>query len=324
MPQQVADMAEKPDFIAGVWAAIPTPFQADGRLDETGLRANCAYFANALQLRGVFCNGVMGEVGALTRRERMLALEANLLAAGTMHVGVVINDQSLAETLELARHAGSAGAHHVVLMRPPGQLSDTELQDYCSAAIEAAGVPGVLFDRALPGAGWPRAVIAALASQGLIRAVKCTRDWDSNVELRQVFAGALVVTDPFEFRLLANLARFDLKVLYADPEPYLFQSTTALPIRDCMAAAARNDWAEAVRLFRALEPLRAAYDRWVLRPLRHGGPMNAALKHWCSRIGLAAGPVRAPLRPLTDEDRRQFDTELDQAMRSVEHLVRWR
>ena len=48
-------------------------------------------------------------------------------------------------------------------------------------------------------------------------------------------------------------------------------------------------------------------------PLMRGQPINAALKHWCRRLGLAAGPVRQPLRELTASQAAALDADLDAA-----------
>lgn len=304
-------------FLDGVWAAVHTPFLADGSLDLPGLRANAARFAGPLGLSGIFCNGVIGEVGTLSREERLATLEAHLDGGGGLRVGVVVSAASLPDTIEIARHAGRAGAHHLVLMRPAGQMLEAELEDYVAAVVDAAALPAVLFDRALPGAGWPQAVIRSLALRGLVRAVKCTRDWDASVELRAAIGDVVQVTDPFECRMLANLLRFDLPVLYADPEPYLFQRDGVTPVNAYLAAWRTGDHATAVAGYRRLEEMRRAYDAWVLHPLRHGGTVHDAIKRWSEFLGLAAGPVRRPHKPLADEARARLRWQLQALFEST-------
>ena len=59
----------------GVWAAIPTPFTPDDRLDEDGLRRNMRHYTDVLRVDGIFCTGTMGEFWALTKEERKRAVE---------------------------------------------------------------------------------------------------------------------------------------------------------------------------------------------------------------------------------------------------------
>src|SRR6266852_5158603 len=72
-----AKEAAKAEF-HGLWAAITTPFTQDGQLDEPGLRQNMRYFTDVLHLDGVFCTGNMGEFWALTKEERLRAVEVVL------------------------------------------------------------------------------------------------------------------------------------------------------------------------------------------------------------------------------------------------------
>jgi 4-hydroxy-tetrahydrodipicolinate synthase len=301
-------------FLGGIWAAVHTPFHADGALDLDGVAANAAQYAGPLGLAGIFVNGGMGEHTSLSAGERKAALQAHIAGGGAgWRVGTVVTQYSLPDTLELARHAGQAGADHIVLMRPSGGLTDDELGDYAETVIAAAGLPGILFDRALAPGGWPVPVILRLARTGAIRAVKCTRDPDANGVLRAACGDAVLVTNPFESQCLSMLARWGLDSLYADPEPYLFQRPGHRPIAAYHTAWRDGDVATAMAVFQSLEPMRAVYERWITGPLRQGRPVNAALKRWAGRMGLATGPVRHPLRPLPPDVATALDADLDRA-----------
>jgi 4-hydroxy-tetrahydrodipicolinate synthase len=305
-------------FLDGIWAAVATPFQANGALDLKGLERNAQVYGQALGLDGIFCNGLMGEGWALSLDERKASLEATLSGRpGHLRVGVVTSHQSLAETLDLSRHAAQTGADHLVLMRPGGLFSDEDLDRYVRAVRDAAGIPIILFDSGAQSGGYPLTVLRRLAEDGQIRGVKCTRDWDAINEVRAVCGHAIAVTDPYESHWLGNLMRFDLRALYADPEPYLFQLPGCRYIQGYYHAYERNDLQTAMDHYRALEPLRSVYECWILSPLRSGRPMNAALKHWCERMGLAAGPVRAPLQPLAADEARMLDQDLTDAFDAV-------
>ncbi len=305
-------------FLDGIWAAVATPFQADGALDPKAIERNAHTYGRTLGLDGIFCNGLMGEGWALSADERRLALEATLSGrAGHLRVGVVTTHHSLAETLDLSRHAARTGADHLVLMRPGGLFSDDDLDRYVRSVRDAVEIPIVLFDSGAQSGGFPLAVLRRLAEDGQIQAVKCTRDWDAVNEVRAGCGHAIAVADPYESHWLGNLIRFDLRALYADPEPYLFQLPGCRLIHDYYRAYACGDLRSAMDHYRALEPLRSVYERWILAPLKSGRPMNAALKHWCGRMGLAAGPVRAPLRPLSADDARRLDQDLTDAFGAV-------
>jgi dihydrodipicolinate synthase/N-acetylneuraminate lyase len=96
----------------GVWAAITTPFTANDRLDEAGLRRNMRHYTDGLHVDGVFCTGTMGEFWALTKEERKRAVEI-----------VVERDH------DMKVHMSSAAPF---LMQVPGY---TPMRDYAELAL---------------------------------------------------------------------------------------------------------------------------------------------------------------------------------------------
>lgn len=297
----------------GIWAAVPTPFRADESLDLPGIAANVRHF-RALGLAGLFCNGLMGEGWSLSMAERRQILETMVAAAeGAMPIGVVTTHGSVGETLEFSRHAALSGADHVVLMRPPGLFSGYELADMVRMIADAVECRLVLFDSEAQSGGYPSAVIRRLAEEGRIHAVKCTRNGDAIAALRAECGDVVAICDPYEDHALSNLQRFNAQVLYADPEPYLYQ-TPALPLIHGYFEDHRHGRLDAMLAGHArLEPLRRVYGRWIQTPLMRGQPINAALKHWCHRLGLAAGPVRRPLRALAANQLAALDADLNAA-----------
>lgn len=285
--------------LAGIWAAIPTPFRQDGALDLDGIASNAQHYHSSLGLDGVFCHGIMGEGWSLTLDERQAALEALTEGARSLRVGVVITHHALAETLALARHAGAARAHHVVLMRPRGPYRDAELIAYAEAVADAAGLPLVLFESPAPGMSFGPVVIEALARHGCLIGVKATGGAKAVSALRIFASESCPICDPHEDQWLCSLLRDPAQPLYADPEPYLYQTASRQPIRDYRDALAAGDAAAALKSWRTLEPWRYVYERWIIGPLDRGHSPAAALKYWMQHIGLAAGLVRAPLVPLS-------------------------
>ena len=103
----------------GVWAAIATPFHADGSLDEAGLRRNMRHFTGALNVAGIFCAGTMGEFWALTKEERKRVVEIVVEEArGHCRVIAHTGHHSAHETIELTTHAEKVGADFAILMTP--------------------------------------------------------------------------------------------------------------------------------------------------------------------------------------------------------------
>lgn len=298
-------------WLRGIWAATHTPFLADGEVDRTGIRRNARHYCDAIGLDGIFCNGLMGEGWALDSGERRLILD-DLLdeIGGDIGVGVVVTHHSERETLDLARHAERSGAHHVVLMRPNAPLSDDEVLAHIQNVAAATDLPIILFEAGAHGRRFGERVIRASAERGAIAAVKAVQGIEAAARLRECCGGTITVTDPVEENWLTNFLRFDLGVLYADPEPYLFQRPGDHVIRRYFRAAEKRDIGQAWRIHSQLEAVRRVYNRWILWPLNNGFPPNAALKLWCETMGLAAGPVRSPLMALSREKSSMLKAEL--------------
>ena len=317
-PPGSADDTERAGFLTGIWAAVPTPLLEDGELDLPGIAHNARRLREDLGLQGIFCNGLMGEQWSLKLAERMQILEASIEATnGCLQIGVVASASTLSDTLHLARHAARVGAHHIVLMRPAGLLHEREIKSFIGTVADSCSIPIVLFDGGELTGSFPATLIEDLARDDVIQGVKSTRGDDSAEALRQECGRSVAVMDPYESHWLNNLLRFDLRVLYADPEPYLFQLPGQRLISDYFHAYAQNDLGQAAHLFRTLEPLRALYHRWIMGPLQQGHPINAVLKRWYGVMGFAAGPVRAPLASLSNDEASRFDLELHAAFRQV-------
>jgi 4-hydroxy-tetrahydrodipicolinate synthase len=301
-------------WLQGIWAAVPTPFLADQSLDFGGIAQNVRHFRDALGLAGIFCNGLMGEVWSLSTNERRQVLEATLTAAeGLLPIGVVTSHASVAETRALSRHAADTGVDHIVLMRPPGLFSNDEICDFVRMIRHAVTCKVVLFDSKAQSGGYPTVVIRRLAEEGCIDAVKCTRNGDAITALRGEVGNMVLICDPYESHALGNLVRFGHRVLYADPEPYLYHVSGDHLISRYFNDHSRLDFGSMVHVHAQLEPLRLVYERWIQMQLMSGQPINAALKHWCRRLGLAAGPVRYPLRELTAGQVAALNADLDSA-----------
>ena len=280
----------------GIWAAVPTPFHADQSLDLGGIARNVRHYRDVLGLAGIFCNGLIGEAWSLSTTERRQVLEATLAAAdGLLPIGVVTTHASIAETRELSRHAAAAGADHIVLMRPPGLFSNDEISDFVRMIRHAVACKVVLFDGEAQSGGYPTGVIRQLAEEGCIAAVKCTRNADAITALRAECGGTVQICDPYESHALANLVRFGDRILYADPEPYLYQVSGVQLIRGYFEDHRRGEFGSMIEQHARLEPLRRVYERWIQMPLMRGQSINAALKHWCRRrIGGRPCPSATP------------------------------
>lgn len=300
----------KADWLRGLWASVPTPLQPNGDLHLEGIPSLVDHYVDVLALEGIYCNGIMGEGWLLTHDERKAVLTALSIAAkARLKIGVVVTAGSPTETVELAAHAEQVGVHHIVVAPPPGHFSSAELIAYVQMIREAVALPLVIVQTSSGGFGLD--IVRELASvDGLVSAIKLGANGEDLQTMINEFGSRISVTDPLEVNWLTNLEAVGMQVLYADPEPYLFQTANHRPIDGYYRSFVAGDLSGAARISSQLEPVREVYDRWIMRPLISGVAPIGALKAWCEYMGLSVGPPRQPLSPLTSRERQQLYGEL--------------
>ena len=294
-----------------VWAAIHTPFTSSLALDEEGLRQNARRYVE-LGLKGVFCNGLMGEVWSLTHEERKRVVDVMTdEAQGRLAISVVISASSIDETLALGDHAKRAKVEHVVLMVPTaGPRSDEQQLSYFQHVCARLDVPVVIFNAATAaGSALAPATFAKLCDLPQVQMLKTTA-YAENAALRQAARNNVVVSDPLEEHFIRNRLEYSQPILYADPEPFLYQVPGHRPVADYIAQLDSEAVTQAEVAAASLEPLRAVFNKWIMGPLNRGHMPNAALKHWCDLIGMVGGAVRSPIRPLSDQEEQELHADL--------------
>jgi 4-hydroxy-tetrahydrodipicolinate synthase len=283
-------------------------------LDEAGLRHNVRRYIE-LGLAGVFCNGLMGEVWSLSIAERQRILEVLIdEAQGRLGVSVVISGRTVEETLALGAHARRTGAAHAVLMLQMTEMrTDEEQLAYLQHICERLEMRVVLFNAATTaGPVLSPELFSRLCDLPGVTILKTTATPDHNDALRHAARNNVVVSDPLEEHFLINHRDHGQPILYADPEPYLYQTPDDLNVSRYIANLDAGQYQLAEQQFLSLQSLRAAYNKWIMEPLERGQMPNAALKHWCDMIGLAGGPARHPVLGLSDDQKREMEAELRQ------------
>jgi dihydrodipicolinate synthase/N-acetylneuraminate lyase len=273
-------------MLRGALAAALTPLRDDGAaLDEEAFRPYAEFLA-AAGLDGTLALGTTGEGILLSAAERRRAAE--LFLEGPLPVIVHCGAQTTAETAALAEHAAGAGAAGVAVISPPYfALDDESLLAHLASAAHAAGeTPFYVYEfKARSGYAVPLSVLERLR------------------ERAPNFAGLKVSDRPFEAL-----------------EPYLldgldvFVGAEELVLRGVERGAVGTVSGlgsvfpeRVVALLRDgdgdIGALRAGLDRF---------PFQAAAKYALGRRGVPVREdVRAPLRRLGDDEKRELDAWLE-------------
>lgn len=160
--------------LRGIIVPLLTPLTRAGKLDEAGLGRLTERLLRA-GVHGFFVAGTTGEFLALPAEARMRSygVVASAAAGGAIVVGGVTAG-CLDDTLRYADAAVAAGADAVSLLPPPYfPLTDAELGDYYSNAIERLPLPVVLYNfPALAGKAISPELMAILAGHPKVIGMK--------------------------------------------------------------------------------------------------------------------------------------------------------
>ena len=273
-------------MLRGALAAALTPLRDDGAaLDEEAFRPYAEFLA-AAGLDGTLALGTTGEGILLSAAERRRAAE--LFLEGPLPVIVHCGAQTTAETAALAEHAAGAGAAGVAVISPAYfALDDEALLGHLTAAARAAGeVPFYVYEfKARSGYAVPIPVIERLREQA------------------PNFAGLKVSDKPFDA-----------------VEPYLLEGLDVFVGAEELVLKGIERGAVGT-----VSGLGSVFPERVVALIRHGDgdvgalraamdrfPFQAAAKYVLGRRGVPVREdVRAPLRRLGDNEKRELDAWLE-------------
>ncbi len=292
------------ESFAGLIAAPVTAMNADGSINLDTVEAQAAALA-ANAVVGAFVCGTTGEGVSLSREERMAVAGRWREAAGDgFRIIVHVGHQSTAEARTLAEHAERIGADAVAAAGPcffkPTSLD--HLIDYCAEIASATALPFYYYH--IPSMTGVQVKMSEFLPAGVERiptlaGAKFTHEDLMDFGLCVPLAGGrfemLFGRDEFLLAGLALGARGAVGTTYGFAAPLYLRIVAAFERGDMETARADQHRAmEMIRTFRTFG----------------GGP--EATKAIMTLIGIDCGPVRPPLRTLSDEQADQLRRELDQ------------
>lgn len=148
----------------GYWPAAPTPFAADGGLDEKAFAALLELYLEQ-GVHGVLVNGSTGEWFSQSREERQRVAEIAVeTVAGRIPVVIGISAYTAREACDLAEHAARVGAAGVLATPPPYvHPAPEEIVAFYAAVSAATPLPFMVYN-------WPRGVSVDIsATPDLVR-----------------------------------------------------------------------------------------------------------------------------------------------------------
>ena len=140
-------MSPEPSFLRGVYNITPTPFHADGTLDEASL-ATLVEFNLARRVNGLTVLGVMGEAHKLSDLERDRVIAATVdESAGRLPICVGATHGGTDGCIGYSRRAAVLGANALMIAPPKlSRSSDAALRRHYLTVADAVDLPIVVQD----------------------------------------------------------------------------------------------------------------------------------------------------------------------------------
>ncbi|MFF8988716.1 4-hydroxy-tetrahydrodipicolinate synthase [Streptomyces sp. NPDC014983] len=269
--------------------AMITPFTEEGALDRAGAQELAAHLV-AEGCDGLVLNGTTGESPTTTDAEKAELITAVREAVGDRVPLIAgIGTADTRHTTELALAAQKAGADAVLVVAPYySRPPQDAVAAHFRAVADAGGLPVLLYD--IPGRTGTRIApetILHLAEHPRIVGVKdCSYD----------FLGTQKVLSRTDLAYYAGCDEHNL-ALYA---------VGAAGCISTVANAAPRHIAAVLDAYDAADTVRAAQLQLRATPLIEsmmsaGLPGTVTAKALLARLGLPAGPVRAPLLPASPD-----------------------
>jgi 4-hydroxy-tetrahydrodipicolinate synthase len=300
----------------GHWTTTITPFLPDENLDEVGIQRNIEHVLK-LGTKGLGITWLTSEFWSLTIEERKRLCELTVKTVGRKAlVGVHTAHTSIKDCIDLTKHAEESGADLAVMM-PPYIIARTppQVYEFFRRVAEETNLGIAIFNSTQSGITLRPRDVAELAEIPNVCAVKVGTGYVADVVATHKLAGDKIVVssameDSFFYQ---EFYGFRQQVLFANPCDWLFDTPGESNYVRFVEHACRGEMAEAAGIYRTkVHPLKEVFQTWMKYLMgKYGGAYPTQMKKaWAELMGMAAGPVRPPLMPLTDEERTSFAKEI--------------
>lgn len=282
----------------GLLPALITPFKEDGELDEEGFRENIEFFCDA-GVHGIVPCGTTGESATLSFEEHKTVVE---VAVDSSKVPVVAGTGSnnTREAVELTRHAEDAGASAALLITPYyNRPNDRGMMAHFRAVAEGSDIPLILYNvPSRTGINLKPELVAELARIENVAGIK-----EASGNLSQV-SKIIELTRDEDFVVLSGDDALILPIMALGGRGVISVAADVAPRKmvAMVEAMLKGDLETARKIHYSLSPL---VDALFLEtnPI----PVKAATR----MIGLAAGPLRLPLAPISEKNEKRLREVVD-------------
>jgi len=278
----------------GCYVAIVTPFKADGSLDEEGLRSNIEFLVSN-GVAGVVPCGTTGESATLSWEEHTRVVDITIeQVKGRVQVIAGAGSNNTSEAIEAAQHAKKVGADAVLTITPYyNKPSQEGLFRHFSAIAAAVDIPMVLYN--VPGRTGVNMLPETVERLSVIPQVAAVKEASGNItqisEIHRLCGDRITV--------LSGDDGLTLPILACGGTGVISVTGNIVPARmsKMVDLYLKGDHAGALKLHEELLPLSQ-----IVFIESNPVPVKVCM----ADMGLAAGPVRLPLAPMTESNKEKL------------------
>lgn len=280
----------------GIYPPVITPFRCDFSIDFDGFETMVEHLISSC-VHGIIVGGTTGEYYSQTKGERIRCLQvAGEIIAGRLPLIAGIGAIRTEECIEFGLEAKASGADAVLMSAPYYAVpTQDELTAHALAVDRAVGLPIMLYNYpGRTGTTMSKPFFDSVSRHPNFRAIK-----ESTGDVDQLH---MLANDYPDITLLCGMDDQALEFFAWGARGWVCAGGNCLPAEHIAlyrAVAVDNDIARGRRIMSALMPFMAI--------LEQGGKLIQVIKHVCALKGLPSGPVRKPLQPLSDPEKRDVE-----------------
>ena len=282
----------------GVFPALITPFTKDDKVDEDGLRSNINFFIEN-GVSGIVPAGCTGEAATLSHQEQKMVIDVSI-DASSVPVIAGTGSNNTKEAIELTKYATDAGADAAMLITPYyNKPTDAGLIMHYKTIAEKCDIPIILYNvPSRTGKNMSADVVAELAKVENILGIK-----EASGDINQV-SKIIELTSETDFTVISGDDSLTLPIMALGGMGVISVAANIIPrqVSDMVIAFLDGRLNRARELHHILSPLfRALFLE--TNPI----PVKTAMG-W---RGLAAGGLRLPLSPLSEDNATKLRSVLE-------------
>ena len=301
--------------LRGQWTTLVTPFTADNKFDDSGMRRNIQHIRK-LGTRGGGCTWGMGEFWSLTFEERLRVMETVADEAnGNWLTAAHVTHTSAEDMVALARHAESDGID-LLVVAPPYMVTKTESQvgDYVRLLAENTNLAIMFYNSPQFGIVMtPQGLEQLCHIPNVVGVKEASFNQQLSIEAHLTLGKEYVISTPDEWIFeKAEELGFQQQVMFAITSDWRFDTPECNYYVQYIDRATQGDYDQAF-YDKHLRRIKELSDTWWTRTVNNynGALPIPVVKYWGELMGMAGGRVRPPMADLSVEEKAELKKELE-------------